>query len=194
VAEFAQAAIRDRWGVALMMAGWIHLAFFLLNQTFYSLGGYPDGLFAFLFMVELSTVVGALRWLLGPGWFRSTPMAGIVVRVWATFFILTFNAASMNSLTGWDVDWFKLAWASLSSFGFATMAWLLNLRFLVFAFQMYFTSLLMVRFPGLAYLVYGVSWWLALQIIGYELERRRPRACATVPDEQEAHAMAASGP
>lgn len=176
IADLGRIVARDHWGRALMIVGWIHLGWFTLYQALYTAGGYPDALFAFLWLVELISVLALLRALLGRGWFRCTPMAATVVRVWATFFILAFNVAMLNNMTGWQVDWFKLVWTTLSSFGFATMAWLLHLSFLVFAFQMYFTGLLMVRFPAWSYLIFGASWCVALQVIGLVLERRGTRA------------------
>ena len=63
----------------------------------------------------------------------------------------------------------------MSSFGFATMSWLVDLRFLICAFQMYGTAQLMIQFPSQGYAIFGVSWFVALQIIGLILERRRVR-------------------
>jgi hypothetical protein len=113
---------------------------------------------------------------MGRGWVRSTPLAAPVARVWVTFLILSFNLASMNTLTGLDREWFRPVLCTLSTFGFATMAYLIHLRFFVPAVQMYFTGLLMVRFPMHGYLIYGLSWWLALEGIGWTLELRRRRA------------------
>lgn len=175
VDDLKRVALRDRWGVAIMVVGWMHLSFFGVNQALYSLGGYPDSLFALLWLEEVVAIGFGVRWLLGPGWFKATPLAGQVVRVWGTFLILSFNVAMMNNMTGWTLDWFKLVWATLSSFGFAMMAWLVNLWFLVFAFQMYFTGLLMVRFPSYCYLIESLSWCLALQVIGLNIERLRIR-------------------
>ena len=87
--------------------------------------------------------------------------------------MLAFNSASLNSLTGWTVDWFKLTWMTLGSFGFAIMAWVVSPWFLVVAVQMYGTGMLMYRFPEWAYILHGVSWCLALQGIGLVLERMR---------------------
>lgn len=95
--------------------------------------------------------------------------------MWATFFILAFSVAMSNNLTGWTLDWFKLVWTTLSSFGFATMAWLLHPSFLVFAFQVYFTCLVMVQLPGWSYLILGVSWCVASQAPGLVLERSGAR-------------------
>ena len=173
IADLTRIAARDRWGRALILMGWIHLAFFGLCQLIYDPNVHGDPRHVILWVLEVATVVGMLRALLGPGWMRATPLGGVIVRVWGTFFILAFNLATINSLTGWDLNWFKLAWATLSTFGFATMAWLVNPWFLVPAVQMYVTGLLMVRFPALIYLIYGASWWAALQGIGLILERRR---------------------
>src|SRR5437588_307481 len=59
------------------------------------------------------------------------------------------------------------------------VAWLFTPRLFILAVQMYFTALLMVRFPDQENLIYGVSWWLALLAIAWRIRRRerpaRPR-------------------
>jgi hypothetical protein len=175
VDDMVRVVHRDRWGRALVAIGWVHLAFFLVNQVLYTQGYRAPAPFLMLWFLEVGAILATMRRMTGPGWYRSSPMAGIVVRVWVTFLILTFNASSMNHLMGWGADWFKPTWATLSSFGFATMAWLFGPRFLIPAFQMYFTGLLMIRYPHLNYLIYGLSWWAALLGIGLSLERRRSR-------------------
>jgi len=161
-----------------MAVGGVHLAFFLVCQAVYSAGVRAPWVSLVLWSVELGSVLAAMRLVAGRHWFRESPSVGLVVRVWVTFLILSFNVASLNTLTGFTVDWFKPVWCTLASFGFATMAWLFGPRFLVPAFQMYFTGLLMVRFPEWNYLIYGLSWCVALQWIGWDLMRRRRLARA----------------
>ena len=172
-ADAARVAARDRWGRAFIAIGWTHLAIFLGCQALYRPIKVTDPRFLALWVLDVIFVVGILRLVAGPRWYRASPGAALVVRVWATFLILSFNVMSLNVLTGWAVDWFKPVWAALSSFGFAMMAWLFGVRFLVPAVQMYFTGLLMVRFPHWNYTIYGVSWCAALQGIGWSLERLR---------------------
>jgi hypothetical protein len=173
VADLDRVAARRRWGLALSAVGWIHLAVFLTCEWMYVHGDRRAIAYVALWGLELAAVVWTLRKIAGRGWTKSTPMAGLVSRVWATFLILSFNLASLNTLTGLDHEWFRPALCTLSTFGFATMAYLINLRFFIPAVQMYCTGLLMVRYPLHSYLIYGLSWWLALQLIGGMLERRR---------------------
>ncbi len=180
-ADLDRIAARDRWSVALMIIGWQHLAFSLIYQAFYTPDPRRAALYLSLWALEVVSVLVTMRLVAGKGWHRATPLAGVIVRVWATFLILSFSVASLNGLTGFTVDWFKLVWCTLGSFGFASMAWLLSPWFLVLAFQMYFTGLLMVHHPGLPYLIHGISWCLALQGIGLILVRRR-RARWGVPE------------
>lgn len=175
IADLRRQAVRRPWGPALMAVGWVHLAFFLVCQAVYTAGVRAEWPSVLLWGSEVAAVVGVMRLVAGRGWASESPAVGLIVRVWVTFLILSFNVASMNTLMGWGLDWFKPAWCTLSSFGFATMAWLFGPRLLVPAFQMYFTSLLMVRFPQWAYLIHGLSWWAALQALGWDLCRRRAR-------------------
>ena len=194
VSDLERVALRDRWGLALMLVGWIHLAFFLTCQALFSMGDLRQIHYLALWGGEFAAILWVLRRVAGRGWHRSTPLATILVRVWATFLILSFNVASLNSLTGWTLDWFKPVWATLSTFGFATTAYLVNPWYFAVAVQMYFTGLLMVLNPGLNYLIYGASWWASLQTIGIILERRRRRLAevdSRQPVEEEAASAAA---
>ena len=171
--ELRQVALRRPWGSALMAIGWIHLAFFIVCQVAYTEGVRASWVSLLLWGAEIGSIVLAMRLIAGRDWIRDGPAIELIVRVWITFLILSFNIASLNTLTGWSMDWFKPVWCTLASSGFATMAWLFGLRFLVPAFQMYFTGLLMVRFPEWNYLIHGISWWAALQVLGWDLTRRR---------------------
>ena len=178
-------AFRDRWGRSLAGVGWVHLAFFLACQWLYSRGDRAPSHFMPLWGLDLA--LGALivrKSLPGPDSGPTPTLFGVLARIWITFLILTFSVASLNSLIGFQTDWFKAIWAILSTFGFATMAWLLHLKFLIPAVQMSLTALLIARFPAFAYGLYGLSWCLALNLVGWSLERRRllaSRAALTVP-------------
>jgi hypothetical protein len=174
IADLYTVALRDRWGVALVLVGWCHLAIFLVCQWLYGRGDRAESHFLPLWGLDLAGGVLILRR------FLSRPAGGpppslllLVARIWITFLILAFSAASLNSLIGFQTDWFKAIWATLSTFGFATMAWIFHLKFLVPAVQMSLTALLIARFPGYAYGIFGLSWCLALNSVGFSLERRR---------------------
>jgi hypothetical protein len=175
VADLERVALRDRWGLALIAIGGVHLAFFTVCQILFSLGDRTSTHFLGMWAGELAVNLWVLRKIAGRGWHRATPLGVVLVRVWATFLILSFNVASLNTLTGWALDWFKPVWATLSTFGFATTAYLVNPWYFVPAVQMYFTGLLMATFPDYNYVIYGVSWFATLAGIGVLLERRRAR-------------------
>jgi hypothetical protein len=163
-AELDRAIVRGggRWSRALMVVAWIHLATFVACQSLHDPLVERDVRHLLLWVVELAAVIVAMRKVAGLGWFWSSPAINIIARLWVTFLILSFNVATLNALTGWESLWFKASWGTLSTFLFAVMAWLFSSKFLIPAVQMYFTALLMARFPDWNNLVYGVSWWLAL--------------------------------
>jgi hypothetical protein len=130
----------------------------------------------------LMSIVIFRRFLVGPSRGPIPHLLPLVARIWITFLILTFSTAMINSLVGFETDWFKALWATLSTFGFATMAWIFHLKFLVPAVQMSLTAMLIARYPEFAYGIYGVSWCLALNTVGISLERRRLSFLATKPD------------
>ena len=113
-----------------------------------------------------------LRAVLGRGWMRSSHAVNLVAKLWISFLIVAFNAVSLNSFTGFELSWYKPVWATLSTFLFATLAWLFTPLFFIPTVQMWLTGLLMVSFPTWSYLIYGVSWWLALMGIAGWLRQR----------------------
>ena len=181
-ADLRALALRRPWGHAVMAIGWVHLAFFLICQAVYTIGDRSPTLAMILWVSEVFTIFCVIRKVAGRGWIKESPTVMLVVRIWITFLILSFNVVTLNHLTGWSVDWFKPVWCTLASFGFATMAWLFGYRLLIPAFQMYFTGLLMVRFPAWNYLIHGISWCLALQYPGWDLIRQRMRLLAIVEE------------
>lgn len=170
--ELARTADRDRWGLAILAFGWMHLAASLWLQTLMWRGDRTEWKYVATWCGEVAGVFLIMRLVAGRGWFRVPPLPGVVIRVWITYLILAFSMASTSHLSGGTYEWYRTAWATIASFGFATMAWLVDLRFLFFAFQMYFMGLLIVRFPYNAFLTHGLSWCLALSVIGISLVRR----------------------
>ena len=171
VADLDRVAARDRWGLALLAVGWVHLTGFLTCQGMYDSGDRREVHYVAAWGLELAAVLFVLRRIAGPGWARSTPLAGLIARVWATFLILSFNLVMLNALTGWESRWYKPAWGTLSTFFLASLAWLFSPRLFIPAVQMYLTALLMVRFREQENLIYGVSWWLALMGIAQRIRR-----------------------
>ncbi len=176
--ELDQALIRGhgRWSRALMAVAWIHLLAFLVCHTLQSPSRESDPRHILVWFIELVSVFVAMRLIAGKGWFWSPQAVHLIGRMWLTLLILSFSLSTLNATIGWETLWFKAAWGTLSSFFFATLAWLLTPRFLFLAFQMYFTALLMARFMDWNNVIYGASWWLALMIVAFMVRNRELRA------------------
>lgn len=174
--EIGKTIAQRRLGPGIILIGWVHLATFTACQAIVDSAVASDPRHAGLWALDILGSLIALRLIAGKGWYRDTPAAGLLVRVWGTVLVLAFSLATLNALSGWNHDWFKPPWATLSSFGFAMMAWLFDLRFLLFAVQMYATGLLMIALPNWNYAIFGVSWWFALQILGLLLWRASRRS------------------
>ncbi len=164
-----------RWSRALVAMAWIHLGSFLGCQALHDPSLQSDPRLVLVWGAELVAVIVALRAIVGPRWFAASPAVGVVTRLWATFLILSFNLVMLNALTGWESRWYKPAWGTLSTFFFASLAWLFTPKFFIPAVQMYFTALVMVHFQDEENLVYGVSWWVALMSIAVTLRRQERR-------------------
>jgi hypothetical protein len=167
-----------RWSRALMAVAWIHLLAFVTCHYLHSPRQDSDPRHILVWFIELVTVFVAMRIFAGKGWFWSPQAIHFVGRLWLTLLILSFSLSTLNATIGWQTLWFKAAWGTLSSFFFATLAWLITPRFLILAVQMYVTALLMARFMDWNNLIYGASWWLALMEIAWAV-RRRERSLTT---------------
>jgi hypothetical protein len=181
--ELDRALIRGggRWSRALMAVAWIHLLAFLVCHTLHSPGQDSDPRHILVWFSELVTVFVAMRVFAGKGWFWSPEAIHFIGRLWLTLLILSFSLSTLNHVIGWQTLWFKAAWGTLSSFFFATLAWLITPRYLILAVQMYLTALLMARFMDWNNVIYGASWWLALMEIAWMVRRceRKGRATAS---------------
>jgi hypothetical protein len=182
-AEIDEAIVRGggRWSRALMAVAWIHLFAFIVCHNLHSPGQDSDPRHILVWFIELVTVFVAMRIFAGKGWFWSPQAIHFIGRLWLTLLILSFSLSTLNATIGWQTLWFKAAWGTLSSFFFATLAWLIAPRFLILAVQMYVTALLMARFMDWNNLIYGASWWLALMEIAWMVRRRERESRAVVP-------------
>jgi hypothetical protein len=170
--ELNRSAVRRRLAVGLAGVGCIHLATFAIGQSIFDPAILRDLRHPVLWFLELVAVMVFLRKTLGRGWSRSSTAINLVAKLWTTFLILSFNLVTLNSITGFELAWYKPVWATLSTFLFASLAWLFTPWFLVPAVQMWATGLLMISLPDWAFLIYGVSWWLALLGIAILMKRQ----------------------
>ena len=171
-------AFHKRWGLALMAMGWAHLGFFLLLQVVYNQGHRQPLLYISIWAFELGANLWLLRRISGPGWARSTALMSLLARIWGTFLLLSFTLVSLNQLMTFSMEWYRSAWTTLSTFGFAMTAYLTSPWLFIPAVQMYFTGLLMALYPKIGFAAYGLSWWAALQGVGLVLEYKRARSLA----------------
>ena len=95
VAELDRVALRDRWGLALIAVGWVHLAIFLVCQVLYARGDRAESHFLPLWGLDL--VAGGPDPPAVPraAVARADPaLLPLVARVWITFLILAFSSAT----------------------------------------------------------------------------------------------------
>jgi hypothetical protein len=183
VADLDRVSARDRWGRAFLAIGAIHCAAFATCEVMYTSGDRRESPYVAIWLLELAAVLLTMQCVAGRYWWRATPLAGILGRVWGTFLLLSFNLTTMNSMMGIDSSqWFKPALTNLASFAFAITAYLVSPRYFIPAVQMYLTGLLIIANPMHAYVIYGVSWLITLIALGVILDRRRrlfPELAAT---------------
>jgi hypothetical protein len=165
-----------RWPRALVGVGTVHLASFLVCQALSEPISRRDLRFLAIWFVELACVFAAMRLLAGRHWIRRSAAMNLAAKLWTTFLILSFNVVTLNSLVGIETPWFKPVWATLSSFLFASLAWLFTPLFFIPAVQMWATGMIMAELPDYAYLAYGVSWWVALAGVAWNIRRTRKTA------------------
>src|SRR4051812_5525587 len=102
--DAARVSARHRWGRALLVVGWVHLAAFLACQAIVDPAVRSDPRHLGLWVGDFFASLIALRWIAGKGWYRASPAAALVTRIWGTFLILAFNLAMLNVMTGFSHD------------------------------------------------------------------------------------------
>ena len=175
-----------------MAVGWFHLATFLTLHLAYRSGHLNPWIYLTAWAVELAVAVVVLRRMVtANGRYKAPPLVGLLTRVWITFLILAFNVLALNHTTAMPPEWFKPVWATLSTFGFAMMAWIVSLWFLIPAVLMSLTGLLMHRDTADAYLIWGVSWCSVLHLVAFGIEWAR-RVRLNAVDEDDENDLAAT--
>lgn len=173
-AALAQVARRRRWGLALLLVGWLHLAAFLLCY-YLTIVQENHGAPGYL-AVWAGELLGA--WLIfrlcgGPRPARPAPvpLEQFVRRVWTAYFVLAFNLGSLNTLRGHALFEFFPAIASLASFALLLMTWTIDGRFFAAVLVLFGSGLLMAAHLPHAYLIFAFAWWLVLNVTGGMLWR-----------------------
>ncbi|WP_165227322.1 hypothetical protein [Aquisphaera insulae] len=179
---FERSAVRPQIPGALVGLAFIHLAGFLLCQASYVPDGKANLWHPVLWLAELIAVLAYWRRLMGRNWARTSVAINLVVKFWTTFLILSFTVVTSNWFTGYELAWYKPVWGTLSTFLFASMAWLFTPLFFIPAVQMGLTGTLMVNLPDHAFLIYGVSWWIALVGVAAWMQRRDRQALLAPAD------------
>lgn len=177
-----------RWGLAFVLIGWLHLAVFsacyylTFVQNYHGSAGY--------LLLWLGEILGVILILSACAYnappLPPTPLERFVKRVWISYFLLAFNLGTLNTLRGHTFFEFFPAMASLASFGFLIMTFVLGWQFFLAVLILFASGLLMAAFFLHAYLIFGLAWWLVLQGLGFSLRRdphpfpaRDSHACLT---------------
>ena len=176
-----------RWGLSLLLVGWLHLLAFALCYYLTVALNYhePAGYFA-VWVGELCGMGLIFRLCGGP---RSAspapPLARLIVRVWIAYFVLAFNLCAMNGLRGHRMFELFPALASLASFAFLMMTFAVSRRFFGAVLVTFPAGLLMAAHLRHAYLIFALAWWLVLNGLGLTLlaPRRSPaESISPAPD------------
>ena len=181
--QLERLARQRRWGLSLLLVGWLHLlAFALCYYLTVALDYHEPAGYLAVWAGELCAAVLAFRLCGGrrPA-YPAPPLARLVARVWLAYFALAFNLCAMNGLRGHRMFELFPALASLASFGFLVMAFAVHRRFFGAVLVMFPAGLLMAAQLRHAYLIFGLAWWLVLNGIGLGLVRRRHASPARTP-------------
>jgi hypothetical protein len=170
--QLADTARQRRWGLALLLVGWLHLATFgacyylTIARDYHGAAGYLA-----LWLSELCGMWLIFRLCGGRRQSAAMPLELFVRRVWIAYFFLVFNLGSLNTLRGHQMFEFFPASASLASFAFIMLTLVVNLQFFGAVVVMFAAGLLMAAHLHHAFLIFAIAWWLVLTGIGAKLGR-----------------------
>ncbi len=185
--QLARLARRRNWGLSLLLIGWLHLLAFSLCYCltivceYHGSAGYLS-----IWIAELLGVASIFRACGGRPAGEMPPLGRLIARVWVAYFLLAFNLGTMNTLRGHEMFELFPAMASLASFAFLVMAFVVDRRFFLAVPVLFASGLLMAAYLPHAYLVFALAWWAVLNGIGVALLSAREE---TIADRiAEAHA------
>lgn len=170
--------LTEKWPEALAAIGAIHLVASLICHILYTYVTIAAGPYLAVWSAQFALNLVVMRRLLGKGWVRSSPLIGVLARVWVTFLIISFSATSYSEISAPQANgfnWFKPAWCSLSCYAWAVTAWLVNPWFVLAAVWTWAMGWAMIFRIHDAYIVYGVGWALLLWIVAGVLIKRRQK-------------------
>jgi hypothetical protein len=170
--QLRQRARQRRWGLALVLIGWLHLLafsfcyFLTIACDYHQAAGYLA-----IWVGELLGV-GVIYRLCAGSRTADTPAPPaerFLVRIWVAYFLLAFNLGTMNTLRGHKLFELFPAMASLASFAFLVMTFAISRRFFAAVLVMFASGLVMAAYLLHAYLTFALAWWLVLNGIGLGL-------------------------
>jgi hypothetical protein len=182
--QLARLAQQRNWGLALLLIGWLHLlAFSLCHYLSICVEYHGSAGYLAVWVSELLGVALTFRLCGGPRRPGETaPLARFLTRVWVAYFLLAFNLGTMNTLRGHHLFELFPAMASLASFAFLAMTFVIDRRFFVAVLVTFAGGLLMAAYHSHGYLVFALVWWAILNAIGLALlsARRESKSASEV--------------
>jgi hypothetical protein len=182
--QLARLAQQRNWSLSLLLTGWLHLlAFSLCYYLTIAVEYHGSAGYLTIWLSELLGVALIFRLCGGPRRPGETPpLARFLARVWVAYFLLAFNLGTMNTLRGHHLFELFPAMASLASFAFLAMTFVIDRRFFAAVLVTFAAGLLMAAFHAHAYLVFALAWWAILNVIGLALlsARRKPKTASGV--------------
>jgi hypothetical protein len=183
IEQLRRVARRRNWGLALILVGWLHLLAFsfchylTVGRQYMEPAGY-----VLVWVGELAGAWAVFRLCGGPRVADPVgPLEALLRRVWTAYFLLTFNLGSLNTLRGNMLFEIFPAAASLGSFAFLMMTFLVSRYFFAAVVVLFASGFLMAANLPDQYIVFAIAWWLVLQGVGGALCWDRRRAALPGP-------------
>lgn len=171
-----ETAARENHGLIYTLLGWEHLGACVLTNYLIEVVRLehphrwpyllPWVAWIFLALATVRLVRGAVPE-------GRSPLGVMLFRTWLIFFLLCGNVVALNLAAGLPLLVFLPVLATLSSFALSLLTALVSRRFLPAVLLMIATGLAIARFPEYGFAIYGVSWLVILQTLGWVLLRRR---------------------
>lgn len=167
VAQFEQvAAVENHWLMYLLL-GWEILATCAVSHYFLRVEAlqvrWP---YVVLWLGQIFVAIGTIKLVTGRPVLEESPLEPINKRIWLMFMFLCINVAVLNVVAGHPIFVFLPVLAVLSSFAFTVMTALISPRFTLAGIVMFVTGILIARFEEYGFLIYGLGWFLILEVLG----------------------------
>jgi hypothetical protein len=124
-------------------------------------------------IIQIFVTIFIIKLFIDRSTLEESPLEPLIKRIWFMYLFLCLNIGLLNAISGQPNFAFLPTLAVVTSFGFTALTTFVSRKFAAGGLFMFVVGVLMALYPGWAFLIWGSSWCLVLQVMGLVFLRKR---------------------